>query len=258
MSKRKRDAYGGQLTPFTNARYKRGRSAGAYSQARRRASTRYRNYRTGGYIGIEKKFYDTSQSVALAAPTDCSGGEVDPTTINCLSAPPIGDDEKSRDGRKIVAKYLQIKGEVVQPALANQVAGTASLRVFVACVLDTQTNGAQMNSEDCFTNPNATAGRAADPLRKLEYAERFKILKSEVFVLEPAWAAWDGTNIEVAGTSKAFDWYIPLKNLKITFNGGTTAVIGSVMDNSIHMIAFATSATNGPTINYNARMRFVG
>lgn len=244
---------------FPSARYKRSRSAGSYAATRRRRSSGYRNPRTGGYLGVEKKFLDLAvPSTALTAPTDASGGEVDPATANCLSAPAIGDDQTSRDGRKIIGKYLHIRGQVSQPSQANAAAELAPSRVFVACVLDTQTNGAQLNSEDVFVNPAANAGLAAAPLRNIQFAERFKVLKSDEFLLEPKVSTYDGTNIETAGAACMFDWYIPLKNLKITFTSGTTGVVANVMDNSIHMIAYTHSTGGVPVISYNSRFRFIG
>lgn len=257
--KRKRDSgYSSQLTPFRNARYKRSRSAGGYA-ARKRRSAYYRGAsRYAGNLGVEKKYYDTSAAVNIVAPTDCTGGEADPTTVNCISAPAVGDNATARDGRKIVAKYLQIKGSVRFSTLTNQTLSVDSNRIMVAVVLDTQTNGAQLNSEDVFTNPRAATTSAADVLRNLNYAERFKILKQETFILEDPNFSWDGTNLEINGVSKQFDWYIPLKNLKIAFNATEAAGVASVLDNSIHIVAFATSTSPQCAITYNSRMRFIG
>lgn len=257
--KRKRDSgYTSQLTPFRNARYKRSRSAGGYA-ARKRRSAYYRGAsRSAGNLGIEKKFYDTSATANIVAPTDCTGGEVDPATVNCLSAPAVGDNATSRDGRKIVAKYLQIKGSVRFSTATNQTLSVDSNRVMVAIVLDTQTNGAQLNSEDVFTNPRAQTTTAADVLRNLNYGERFKLLKTQTFVLEDPNMTYDGTNVEINGKSIQFDWYIPLKNLKIAFNATEAAGVASVLDNSIHMIAFASSTSPQCAVTYNSRMRFIG
>lgn len=257
--KRKRDSgYSGQLTPFRNARYKRTRSAGGYSRSKRRSAYVRGAARAAVNLGVEKKFYDTSAAANIVAPTDCSGGEVDPVTVNCISAPAQGDGGSDRDGRKIVAKYLNIKGSVRFSTLTNQTASIDANRLFVAVVLDTQTNGAQLNSEDVFTNPRAATTTADAPLRNLNFAERFKILKSETFKLQDPNFSWDGTNLEINGMCEQFDWYIPLKNLKIAFNATTAAGVASVLDNSIHLIAFSTTTTPQAAIVYNSRMRFVG
>jgi len=72
-----------------------------------------KNVRTGGLLGIETKFYDTSRSAAaLAAPTDASGGEIDPTGTDALNTVPQGDSASSRDGMKISMKSIQIEGRI--------------------------------------------------------------------------------------------------------------------------------------------------
>lgn len=257
--KRKRDsAYTGQLTPFRNARYKRSRSAGGYTRSKRRSAYVRGAARAAINLGVEKKYYDTSAAVNIVAPTDCTGGEADPTTVNCISAPAQDDTASGRDGRKIVAKYVQIKGSVRFSTLTNQSLSVDSARVMVAVVLDTQTNGAQLNSEDVFTNPRAATTTADSPLRNLNFGERFKLLKLEQFNLQNPNMTYDGTNVEINGIAQQFDWYIPLKNLKIAFTSGVTAGVANVLDNSIHIVAFATTTSPQCAIAYNSRMRFVG
>ena len=118
------------------------------------------NVRTGGLLGVETKFLDMAISaVAIPAPTDASGGELDPTgsgCTGCLSAPAQGDTASSRDGFKISMKSIQIEGAIYIAPQINQTIQDAMSYFFVALVLDTQTNGAQLNSEDVFTNPSGS------------------------------------------------------------------------------------------------------
>lgn len=222
----------------------------------RRSSRAIRRIRESP-LGVEKKYYDSSlNGSTIAANTDCTGGEYDPSTTNMITTPPVGDGEQSRDGKQIVCKSVVIKGTIAKAALTNQTALALPTEVFLAVVLDTQSNAAQMNSEDCFINGSTAAVTLATPLRNLLFSRRFKILKSDCFKLEPKMASWDGTNIEIAGDMVSFDWYIPMRDLKINFNAGTTASIANVVDNSVHVIAFATNATT--TLSYNARLRYLG
>lgn len=254
--------YNSQLTPFreSSTRYKRSRSAGAYARTRRSSAYGRRNIRAEGYLGIEKKFYDTSfLNVVPGVTANASGAEADPAApINCISSPAQGDGESNRDGKKITAKYITIKGSVVLANQINQTALSTPVEVKIAVVLDTQTNGAQLNSEDVFKNSANVVTALPQVQRDLEYGSRFKILKEENFMLDPKVAAWDGTNIEVGGARASFDWYIPLKNLTINFNSGTTAVIANVVDNSIHVIAYQSQTVPAVELYYNSRMRFVG
>ena len=49
------------------------------------AALRRRNVRTAGFLGIERKFYDTAlTATALTASTDASGGEVDPSATSMI------------------------------------------------------------------------------------------------------------------------------------------------------------------------------
>lgn len=245
--------------PITTAFRKRARTAaaaGGYARRRRGAAWRM-NRRQGGFLAIEKKFYDTTlTATTINAPTDSTTGEYDPSVTSMISTPAQGDGEQNRDGKQIIAKYVQLKGAITLTPQLNQTALDAGTRVFVALVLDTQSNGAQAQSEQVFKNLGAAAPLAASPLRNLENGARFKILKSETCHLIAKTASWDGTNIEVAGDNYTLDWYVPLNNLKINFNSGTTASIANVLDNSLHVMAFATVADCA--IQYNARMRFVG
>lgn len=208
-------------------------------------------------LGVEKKFYDTSfTEAALSVATDSTGGEYDPSATSMISTPAQGDGATNRDGKQIVAKYVEIKGFVRVPRLINQTAAATPYTAMLALVLDTQTNAAQAQSEQVFTNPAAAAGTAPDCLRNLEYGARFRILKQQHFTFPPLPSTYDGTNVEQAGYQKDFTWYVPLGDLKINFNSGTTASIANVIDNSLHMMGFGNSADI--SLSYNARLRFLG
>jgi len=255
--RRDEDRTGGFDTSSYMVRYKRSRSAGGYAARKKRRAYRTRNYRTAGYVGIEKKFYDTSYSGTISADSGCASCEADPGTVNTVSAPAQGDGEQNRDGKKIVAKYLYIEGSITKLAENNLTAIPIPVGVKIAVVLDTQTNAAQLNSEDVFKNQLANAATTPQAMRDLEYGSRFRILKEYNCVLKSQLATWDGTNIEMGGDREDFQWYIPLKDLVINFNGTATAGVASVLDNSIHVIAMASIASTC-NLAYNARLRFIG
>lgn len=224
---------------------------GGYATRRRRRSL--------AALEVEKKFYDTSGGpTALTAPTDCTGGEYDPSATSMISTPAVGDSEQNRDGKKIVINSVQVKGIVYNVPAELSANPPAQCNVFVALVLDTQSNGAQLNSEDVYKNTLANANTAASPTRNLLFGSRFKVLKSETFDLSAhTLSHFAVDSFSYSGKGCTFEWFVPL-NLTVNFNAGTTSSIANVIDNSLHIIAFASSTSTTPTLAYNARIRFVG
>jgi len=215
------------------------------------------NARVGGYLGIEKKFLDTSlTNSAITASTDWSSNEHDPATALGLCNPAQGDGESDRDGRQITVESVYVNGNVAFPPLTDQADGIESNAVVVYLVMDMQTNGAQLNSEDVFSNPSGNANTLANPMRNLENIKRFKVLDKALVVSENRSLGTDGTNTNTAsGQRKMFklSYSKPfLVNMK-----DTSGIIGNVLDTSIHVLAACTDASTA-ILNYNARCRFRG
>lgn len=228
---------------------------------RRGRNPALRNLRTGGLLGIETKYLDVAISgVAITAPTDASGGEIQPTggCTGCLSAPAQGDGAQERDGKKIVIKSALIQGGIYVPAQTNQTGADVAPVVFLALVKDTQTNGVTINSEDVFTNPAGNAGSGATPFRNMSNSSRFQVLKQWRQRLTQPNMVFDGTNIEQGGFNYSFvlSWKgICPVNFSTT---ATTANVSAVIDNSLHLIAYSNTTNLTPTINACCRIRFVG
>lgn len=257
---------------YRSSKYSRSRPirAGGQQALRRRAqgaitAIRAQNIRfgprrnistLGSALGIEKKFYDTALAAgAIGAATDATGGELDPSATSMISTPAQGDTEQTCDGKRIIIKSVQLKGTLNNPAAAAAASPELAAKVFVAIVLDTQSNAAQMNSEDCFKNLAGTALGAPHPLRNLLFSNRFRVLKYDVFDVSHETLAGVSASLNSNSTERNFDWFLPL-DLPVNFNAGTTASIVNVIDNSLHVIAFGSQASI--TITYNARIRFVG
>jgi len=254
------------VTAFTRRVRQKAREIAARRQAANRASNiaaarnrrlRASNVRIGGFLGIENKFYDTSLTAALTASTNWAGAEHDPAGVLCISAPAQGDGESNRDGKKINITSAHVTGTIYCAAQANQTASDAAPVVFIALVLDMQTNGAQLNSEDVYTNPLGNSIANVNPLRNLQYSKRFKVLKTKTLQLPVPSITYDGTNIEQSGFVRSFRMDISKMALPVTFTA-TTAGVANVVDNSLHIIAVATNIDMAPAISYNARIRFVG
>lgn len=222
------------------------------------------NQRTGGLLGIEKKFLDCGlNATALTAPAAATGGEIPPGSgcTGCLSAPGQGDTSSQREGNKIVVQSCLVQGIIEVPAQAAQSAADLSCDVFIALVQDTQTNGTQLNSEDVFTNPAGQTRLATSLNRNMSYTQRFKVLKMKKMNLRiPSIANDTGATGGLVQFGFHRSFKLSWKGLMpVTFlTGTTTADIANVSNNSLQIVAFCSNTTLAPTISYTSRIRFVG
>lgn len=218
----------------------------------RRRGPRDVNPRQGGYVGFETKFKDFEASGTIA--NTITGSEIDPgSSVNCISAVAQGDGESERTGRRIVLKSLEIRGTIILPDRDAQAVMDVGKTVRFLVVLDKQTNAAQLNAEDVLTDNSLFDVNA---MVNLEYRNRFTVLADKLFQLDYLSGASDGAAVtSQGGQTKSFKLYIPLGNLPVNFTG-TTAVVASVVDNSLHCIAISTGTTC--TYSYCARIRYVG
>lgn len=250
---RRQAQMGWRVTP-SSAFYPRSRDVGV------------KNLRTGGLLGVEVKYFDSSKTGGvIPAPTDASGGEFDPATVLCLNGVPQGDTASSRDGMKIAMKSIYINGMIYSIPQATQSAADSVPFVYLALVLDTQTNGGTatgLDSEAVFTNPSGNSLLAASPLRNMSNTERFKVLKTlRIRLPVPAMANDTGATggLVQSGLSVPFEMSVNLKGLQTKFTIGTTSgYVGTIVDNSLHLIAFTNNTGFAPNIYYNSRLRFVG
>lgn len=243
------------------------RSAFARGSKRMKFASPVRRRRFGSSpFPAELKFFDSSKALtALVAPTDSAGAEVDPTA-NALNCIPTGTTMSTRDGSKVVMKSLQITGMLRVASQTAQTAADNGLDFYVAVVLDKQTNGAQLNSEDVFTNPLANGALATHPLRNMSFSKRFQVLKSINVPLKnhPPMVrsntlATDPIQHVQSGVVIPFSMYIPLGDIITQWKTtNTDGAITDIVDNSLHVIAYTSSTDLTPNIAYNARIRFLG
>lgn len=258
MSKRK-----GPTTQRYKKRYKTGhaygpgamiRYGGQRGAAARRA--RYRNPRTGGYLGIESKFLDCAWDVvAIASSGDGSGGELQPSSgcTNAISIPAQGDGEAQRDGRQYCITSVYVSGVVNTSAAAGS---TEALGYYFALVLDTQANGATIVSENVYLNPSTNSNAMLpQPLRNLQYSKRFRILDRQYVAPGGLYSLGTGAtaNIQDAPTV-TLSW----RGKILCDTSGTGADVAVATDNAIHVIAYTGSTTYTPTFIGKSRVRFVG
>ncbi len=239
------------------AKRKRVRRSGKFMSAKPFVTAGYRNRRTAGFLGIETKFFDSSRAgLALTATAAMTGMEADPTTLNTLFAPVRGTGPSDRDGRKTMMKSVQINGNVTTAPQSDQTVSETAPQITIVLVLDQQTNAAQLNSEDVWTNDSGSSGLCTSAMRDMERSTRFRILKRWSFKMPQTQVVFDGTNFEQYGVTRQFSGFVKL-NIPVEYvaNGGT---IADIQDNSLHLIACASGTDSTATIGYNCRIRFVG
>jgi len=211
------------------------------------------NERTEGLLGQETKFYDSWRTGFVAESVNMTGMEFDPV-VGCVSAPSQGDGAQQRNGDRITLKSVQIKGNiyVTNNFQANRPANQS--RAMVALVWDKQSNGAQLNSEDVFTNPTGGGNIATMPLRQMEYSSRFTVLKTWEVDLTPVSLSQNGANWAWNARSASFECFLPL-SLVVNFSAPAEGV-ASCVDNSLHLIVNSNGTNTRTACYYLSRIRF--
>lgn len=219
------------------------------------------NTRTGGFLGIEKKFLDTFLDAGnLNAEIGAVSGEHDPVGIwASFNGMQTGTGESDRDGRQIIMDSLYITGMIWAPSVTGTIIAHDSPAVFIAVVLDKQTNGVKLNSEDVYKNTSGQAEMAAYPVRNLQHIKRFRVLKTLRITIPQRTYFGDAVSGDMSGVAIPFECYTKLNGMKTNYKG-TTANISEIVDNSLHLIAWSSTlfATFPYNISYNARLRFYG
>lgn len=238
----------GQMAPMPRPYVRPAVSGGPGAYASMNVSNR-------GFLGMERKFLDTAlEPAAIAAAI--AGSEADPATLLCLNAMAQGDTQSSRDGRKVVLKSVQVKGTIDLAPTDNVTNGDCV--VFVALVLDKQTNGAQFNAEDVFVSTalSGAVGPVSQPFRNLEWVQRFEVLATKTISMNQLGVAYNGTSVLPLSRKETFEFYRKL-NIPVMFTS-SSGTVSSIADNSLHVVAITSSNTAAPTIAYSARVRYVG
>jgi len=214
------------------------------------------NHTTAGFLAFENKFFDAYLESSLIPANDTvTGGvmEMDP-----IAVPLQGDDPTNRTGNRIVVNTLDVELYVyVEPGEGVLTFGTT---IMLALVQDTQTNGALCTSQQIFA-PYLPSGIPylyqmtpfAPP--NLLYDDRFIIHKRSYVTLDPH-IAWNGAAYGNCGVGKHVNWHLDL-DVPVSFTDGYGGSLANVIDNSFHIVAFATSTTLSPYLQWRSRIRFI-
>ena len=211
-------------------------------------------------LHVETHYFDFSRgTLAFASTADATGGELDPATKNCLNAIQQGAGRNNRLGNRLLVKRIYITGVVNRPdqEIASNEAGLpAPASVYIALVRDKQTNGAQMNSEDCFTNDSSSSVLASCPLRDTEHLARFDVLKVVRIDFQPAGVSSNLSTITVAsGQMVQFTMMVQNMNDVVEYTG-TAGTVADISDISYHMIGWTSNTEAAEDITYQGRISF--
>ena len=228
---------------------------------RRRSSfgrTRF-NRNTLMSLGIETKFYDTSAAgAALTNSADASGGEHDQSATITPSTIIQGDGESNREGRKATFLSWHVTGLVHIPLSADNTVTKQTPSIFIAMILDKQTNGIQIASESVYLNDSGATEMSANLMRNPQQSHRFTVLKTIRFQMPQPTLVFDGTNIETGGVNRSFDLWVKFNKPIVANYSGTGETIANSTDRSLHILAWASVTTYAPILYYNSRLRFRG
>lgn len=213
------------------------------------------NPRSGGFINVENKFVDYPRADDAFA-TDWA--TMQDGTVKCISAVAQGDGESNRDGRVYHINSIHLKFTIAVDPVESNTDPPNDIIARVVMVLDKQTNGAELTATDVMSTPAGIP--AVLGFRELQYTSRFRVLMDKQIRIPRALMVVNegSANLFAHGAI-----YTPVISFNKKFKKpirvvctGTTAVIGSIQDNSIHVIGTATSAD--ALLNWSSRCRFSG
>ncbi len=217
-----------------------------------RAFRMARNLRTGGFIGRELKFIDSERNTTLTQ-NAVAGAEMDPTSSLSISAVPQGTGESERIGRVTWVKQVLVQGHINVPNSTSYTETGGYLHIWL--VIDKQTNGAQLNSEDVLAAP-AQAALSVDAFQNLQYSDRFKVVKKKKVVVPPLPITHTGSANVVGSNDIGFQFYYKC-HVKQEFTG-TGGTVSDMSTNSFHVIAIGAGTLPECTLRMRYRVRYLG
>lgn len=211
--------------------------------------------------GLEKKYWDLASAKDVATSTNGTGGMIDPAGEECLNSvqSTAVPGPSNRTGRQISMDTIIVKGVVSIDGKQTPVMPVLFWTwptVFLALVLDKNTNEGQMTSEQVFSNKVFHRYSMINPLRNLDWSHRFEVLDTVTINFWDKKLGW----AFFYGAVKPFSMYGNLKGMRVNFDDTETGV-GAILDNSIHILGYTTEIAGGllqPQCIYNSRLRYRG
>lgn len=190
-----------------------------------RTGGNFGRFQSGG--GPERKWLDTTMLESDIPNTGViltgGGGGTDQASINAIAQ---GDGPSERDGRKVVIKSVQARGQVT----LNSGPGLISYaRIRMILYLDKQANGAAATVTDILETANINSHL------NLSNNLRFTILWDKVIDLNSTGNVVSTTGSDTYGNAvRSFKFYKKV-NIPVEFDG-TTAAIANIKSNNLNFL----------------------
>ncbi len=246
----------------------------SYKRRKRSSGSRGSYAASYGGKGGETKYVDGYLSangakvMSITGNGDWTGTEENPRQVTgnygCLPIPRQGNNYADRNGRKIFMKNIRINGTIDWPAVSASAAAMnlGSIRIIV--VKDTRTNGTTLSGEnvigpglgsDGLATVSGDNGGLNLPTNPDGWG-RYKIMYDKTF--RPPAKGMAGVTGALHFPRVMEDFTIKIKaNCQVNFNA-STGEVGSVVDNSFHLLAACNDQTTDCQLNYYARTSFTG
>jgi len=205
----------------------------------------------------ELKYFDRRATANVVSSTTSAGLDVN-TAAAPLFAITQGDSATTRDGRQIAVRDICVRGYIGRTFDGDEADFPPGNFFRVALVLDTQRNA--LNAALATDLVWATAGSAdlcPFAFTAPEYEGRFIVLDEALLVEPQRTGGGDGTNTNsISGFKEPFElhWSGEVLVTYLDTGGG----LSSITDNMFFVTACASNTTGTPTVNINARTRFLG
>jgi hypothetical protein len=209
------------------------------------------------YVPVETKYRDYEFSGSAIS----NNGWTQKGQI--LSGVAQGVGNSQRQGMKYAIKSIHVRGHVRTTASEDGSGTTGALICGIALVLNRQTNGTALDTADIFDETLVSTDHPTLSFRKLESLHRFKILKHWTRALKLGEAVTRNLAspalVTIGIVRESFEFNVNFKEPLIVTCTGTADTVGSVLDNSISLIAtrdsFATAENPTVELDYYSKIR---
>ncbi len=200
----------------------------------------------------ETKYFDTGINHAVTwAGSDWSDSEVPcdnyvnssgsaaAYTDSCLLPTAIGSAYGEVNGNRYKLKKIRVRGIISTNVQVDQADVSQAAMVRIMLIHDEQPNGAQAQGEDIMQDIGATPENLFSFKRVAASSGRFRILKDNFIILQPAVSGTDGTNTN-SNTLKAETFSFQYQpNVPILVNvksGSATPTIASTINCNMFLL----------------------